>query len=148
KGIARAVLTDVTEGHPTEGASTITQQLAKNLFLSGERTLERKGTELIYAIELEQTYDKQQILGLYLSRVYFGSGAYGVEQAAERYYNKTASRLTLMEGATLAGVVKSPTFYDPADQPEHAAERARLVLDAMVDTGAIKPRGRGTERAR
>ncbi|MBV9509647.1 MAG: PBP1A family penicillin-binding protein [Caulobacteraceae bacterium] len=136
-GIARAIVTDIAKGRAAQGASTLTQQLARNLFLNDDRTAERKAQELVYAVELEQAYDKQHILGLYLSRVYFGSGAYGIEQAAERYYNKPASRLTLLEAATLAGVVKSPTFYDPADQPEHAAERARLVLDAMVETGAI-----------
>lgn len=136
-GIARAIVTDIAKGRAAQGASTLTQQLARNLFLNDDRTAQRKAEELLYAIELEQTYDKKQILGLYLSRVYFGSGAYGIEAAAERYYNKPASRLTLMEAATLAGVVKSPTYYDPADQPEHAAARARLVLDAMVETGAI-----------
>jgi penicillin-binding protein 1A len=143
-GIARAIVTDIAKGRAAQGASTLTQQLARNLFLNDDRTAERKATELVYAVELERAYTKQQILGLYLSRVYFGSGAYGIEAAAQRYFNKPASRLTLREAATLAGVVKSPTFYDPADQPEHAAERARLVLDAMVDTGAITP----SERAK
>ncbi|HEX3918442.1 MAG TPA: PBP1A family penicillin-binding protein [Caulobacteraceae bacterium] len=137
QGIARAILTDIGAGHATQGASTITQQLAKNLFLSSDRTLERKGAELIYAVELEQTYSKQQILGLYLSRVYFGSGAYGIEAAARRYFNKPAARLTLREAAMLAAVMKSPTEYDPADQPDKSAERTALVLDAMVETGVI-----------
>src|SRR6202012_5244457 len=137
KGIARAVLTDVTEGHPTEGASTITQQLAKNLFLSGERTLERKGTELIYAVELEQTYSKQQILGLYLSRVYFGAGAYGIEAASRRYFGVSASHLTIREAAMLASLMKSPTDYNPIENPDKSAERTALVLQAMVETGAI-----------
>ncbi|MFI4935758.1 MAG: transglycosylase domain-containing protein, partial [Caulobacterales bacterium] len=136
-GIARAIITDIGQGRATQGASTITQQLARNLFLNADKTVERKGQELIYAVELEQAYTKKQILGLYLSRVYFGSGAYGIEAAAQRYFNKPAARLTLREAATLAGVVKSPTYYDPADEPDHAAERARLVLDAMVETGAI-----------
>ncbi len=138
-GIARAMVKDLTEGRAAQGASTITQQLARNLFLNDDRTVERKATELVYAVELERAYTKKQILGLYLSRIYFGSGAYGIEAASERYFDKPASRLTLMEAATLAGVPKSPTNYDPADQPEHAAERARLVLDAMVQTGAITP---------
>jgi penicillin-binding protein 1A len=138
-GMARAMVKDLTEGRAAQGASTITQQLARNLFLSDERTVERKATELVYAVELERTYSKQQILGLYLSRVYFGSGAYGLDDAAERYFGKPASRLTLMEAAILAGVPKSPTNYDPADQTEHALQRARLVLDAMVETGAITP---------
>ena len=136
-GIARAILTDIRKGHAAQGASTLTQQLAKNLFLSSDRTMERKAQELVYAVQLERAYSKQQILGLYLSRVYFGSGAYGIEAAAQRYFNKPASKLTLREAATLAGVVKSPTNYNPAEQPENAAKRSRLVLDAMVETGAI-----------
>ncbi|WP_374572437.1 transglycosylase domain-containing protein [Phenylobacterium sp.] len=136
-GIARAVVADISKGRAAQGASTITQQLARNLFLSSDRTIERKAKEIVYAIELEQTYSKQQILGLYLSRIYFGSGAYGLEAAAQRYYGKPASRLTLMEAATLAGIPKSPTNYNPAEQPQNAAQRAKLVLDAMVETGAI-----------
>jgi penicillin-binding protein 1A len=136
-GMARAVLTDVTQGHPTQGASTITQQLAKNLFLSSERTLERKGVELIYAVELEQTYSKQQILGLYLSRVYFGSGAYGIEAAARRYFGVSAEHLTIREAAMLAALMKSPTDYDPILSPDRSAERTGLVLQSMVETGAI-----------
>ena len=138
-GIARAIVADVASGQAREGASTITQQLAKNLFLSGERTLERKGTELIYAVELEQTYSKQQILGLYLSRVYFGSGAYGIEAAARRYFGVSAEHLTIREAAMLAALMKSPTDYDPAENPERSAERTALVLQAMVETGAITP---------
>ncbi len=136
-GMARAVLTDVTSGHATQGASTITQQLAKNLFLTSERTLERKGVELIYAVELEQAYSKQQILGLYLSRVYFGSGAYGIEAAARRYFGVSAEHLTIREAAMLAALMKSPTDYDPVSNPDRSAERTALVLQAMVDTGAI-----------
>ena len=136
-GMARAILTDVGEGHATQGASTITQQLAKNLFLTGERTLERKGTELVYAVELEQTYSKQQILGLYLSRVYFGAGAYGLEAASRRYFGVSAEHLTLREAAMLAALMKSPTDYNPAENPDKSAERTALVLDAMVETGAI-----------
>ena len=136
-GIARAVIADLGAGRAAQGASTITQQLARNLFLSNDRTLERKGQELIYAVELEQAYTKKQILGLYLSRVYFGAGAYGIEAASQRYFNKPAARLTIREAAMLAALMKSPTDYDPATQPERSAERTALVLDAMVDTGAI-----------
>src|ERR1019366_1681958 len=96
----------------------ITQQLARNLFLSADQTLERKADELVYAVQLEQAYSKKQILALYLSRVYFGSGAYGIEAAPELYFNNPASKLTIREAATLAAVLKSPTNYDPADQPE------------------------------
>ena len=96
-GIARAIVSDLGHGGAREGASTITQQLARNLFLGSERTLERKGEELLLAVQLEQKYSKKQILGLYLSRVYFGSGAYGLEAAARRFFDKPAARLTVRE---------------------------------------------------
>jgi penicillin-binding protein 1A len=136
-GMARAVLADLASGRAREGASTITQQLAKNLFLSSERSLERKGTELVYAVELEQTYSKQQILGLYLSRVYFGAGAYGIEAASRRYFGVSAAHLTLREAAMLASLMKSPTDYNPIENPDKSADRTALVLQAMVETGAI-----------
>jgi penicillin-binding protein 1A len=136
-GMARAVLADVSSGSAREGASTITQQLAKNLFLSSERSLERKGTELVYAVELEQTYSKHQILGLYLSRVYFGAGAYGIEAAAHRYFGVSAAHLTIREAAMLASLMKSPTDYNPIENPDKSADRTALVLQAMVETGAI-----------
>ena len=137
RGIARAIVSDLTRGRAAQGASTITQQLARNLYLSSDRTLERKADELLYAVQLERTYSKQQILGLYLSRIYFGSGAYGIEAASQRYFNKPASKLTLREASMLAAIPKSPTGYDPTDHPEASAQRSRLVLDAMVETGAI-----------
>jgi penicillin-binding protein 1A len=136
-GIARALVTDAIKGRAAQGASTITQQLARNLFLTNDKDLERKATEAVYAIQLERTYSKQQILGLYLSRANFGKGAWGLEAAAERYFDKPASRLSIREAAMLAGVMKSPTHYNPADNPEKSEERTRLVLDAMVETGAI-----------
>ena len=146
-GIARAIVTDLGQGRASQGASTITQQLARNLYLSGERTLERKAQELVYAVELERAYTKRRILGMYLSRVYFGSGAYGLEAAARRYFNKPAARLTLKEAAILAGIPKSPTAYDPAAQPAAAAQRAALVLSAMAQTGAITPAQRASAAA-
>ena len=136
-GIARALVKDAMTGRPTQGASTITQQLARNLFLTPDQTFERKAQEIVLAVQIEQRYSKKQILALYLSRVYFGAGAYGLEAAAQRYFGKPASELTLAEAATLAGVLKSPTHYSPIDDPEASAHRATLVLDAMVDTGAI-----------
>ncbi len=136
-GIARAVVADLSKGRSAQGASTITQQLARNLFLTQDQTVERKATELLYAVQLERKYSKRQILALYLSRVYFGSGAYGIEAASRRYFGHPASKLTLREAATLAGVLKNPSGYDPAEHPDRSAERATLVLDAMVDTGAI-----------
>jgi penicillin-binding protein 1A len=141
-GMARALVSDLASGGAKEGASTITQQLARNLFLNDARTVSRKATELVYAVELEQAYSKKQILGLYLSRVYFGSGAYGIEAAAQRYFDRPASRLTVRQTAMLAAIMKSPTEYDPATNPERSAERTRLVLDAMVETGAITARQR------
>jgi penicillin-binding protein 1A len=139
RGIARAIVSDLARGRAAQGASTITQQLARNLFLSSDRTFQRKADELLYAIQLERTYSKRQLLGLYLSRIYFGSGAYGIEAASQRYFNKPASRLTLREAATLAAIPKSPVGYDPTDHAEASAQRSRLVLDAMVETGAITP---------
>jgi penicillin-binding protein 1A len=130
-GMARALVADLSSGK-SQGASTITQQLARNLYLSADQTIERKATELMYAVQLERTYSKKQILALYLSRVYFGEGAYGIEAASQRFFNKPASKLTVREAATLAGILKSPTHYDPVEQPEKSAERTRLVLDAMV----------------
>ena len=138
-GMARAFAKDLEKGRIVEGASTITQQLARNLFLTPDQTMERKAEELVLAVQLEQRYSKKQILGMYLSRVYFGGGAYGLEAAARRYYDKPASQLTIAEAAVLAGVLKSPTNYSPIDQPEKSEERAHLVLDAMVETGAITP---------
>jgi penicillin-binding protein 1A len=137
-GMARAVVRDLADGK-RQGASTITQQLARNLFLSNDRTVERKATELLYAVQLERTYSKKQLLALYLSRVYFGSGAYGIEAASQRFFNKPAAKLTVREAAMLAAVMKSPTNYNPALEPERSKERTRLVLDAMVETGAITP---------
>ena len=136
-GMARALAVDLAEGRAAQGASTITQQLVRNLFLTDDQTLERKTQELLLAVQLEQRYSKRQILELYLSRVYFGSGAYGVEAASRRFFDKPAERLSLREAAALAAVLKSPTGYSPVEQPGRSAGRARLVLDAMVQTHAI-----------
>ena len=146
-GIARAVVVNADKGRLAQGASTITQQLARNLYLSADQTVERKAREVMYAVQLEQTYSKKQILGLYLSRVYYGAGAYGLEAASRRYFNKPAAKLSLREAATLAGVLKSPTNYNPIEQPQRAAQRADLVLAAMVETGAITPAERAKAMA-
>ncbi len=138
-GMARAVVTDLARGRTAQGASTITQQLARNLYLSNDQTLERKAQELIYAVQLEQKYSKPQILALYMSRVYFGSGAYGIEAASRRFFAKPASKLTLREAATLAGILKNPAGYSPVNEPERSAERTAIVLQTMVETGAITP---------
>jgi penicillin-binding protein 1A len=138
RGMASA-LVGALDGGRMRGASTITQQTARLLFLNQDRTLERKAIELVYAVELERAYTKPQILGMYMSRAYYGAGAYGYEAAAQRYFNKPASRLTLMEAAMLAGILKSPTNYNPIDEYDACLERARLVLNIMVETGAITP---------
>jgi penicillin-binding protein 1A len=138
-GIARAVAVDLAKGRTAQGASTITQQLVRNLFLTDDQTIERKTQELLLAVQMEQKYSKRQILELYLSRVYFGSGCYGIQAASRRFFGKPAEKLTVREAAALAAVMKSPSEYSPVDQPERSAERTKLVLDAMVDTHAITP---------
>lgn len=119
------------------GASTITQQLAKNLYLTQERTVNRKIKEFFTSIELERTYTKDEILALYLNTVYFGSGAYGIEAAAWTYFNKPARELTLPESATLVGILKSPRAYDPARNPENSVNRRNLILTLMEKAGYI-----------
>ena len=138
-GIMRAVVADLRRGHAAEGASTITQQLARNLFLTPDQTIKRKIQEVILAVELEHKFSKKEILALYMNRVYFGAGAYGIEAAAQRYFNKPASQLSVGEVAILAGLLKSPTHYSPISDRERAARRATIVLDKMVQTGAITP---------
>ena len=141
-GIARAAAANLAEGGIAQGGSTITQQTARLLFLNQDKTLERKARELALAVQLERTFSKPQILGLYLSRINFGKGAWGLEAAAWRYFNKPASRLTVREAAMLAAIPKSPTGYNPVDQPRRNAERTKLVLDAMVETGALSAKAR------
>ena len=147
-GIARALVADVKHGHTVEGASTITQQLARNLFLTPDQNMRRKVQELILAVWLERKYSKKEILGLYLNRVYFGSGAYGIESASQRFFNKPASKLTIGEAALLAGLLKSPSHYSPISDQERAGRRATIVLDKMVETGAITPQQRDEAFAR
>ncbi|MBN9073403.1 MAG: penicillin-binding protein [Rhizobiales bacterium] len=136
-GLARAVVQNVTSGRVSQGGSTLTQQLAKNLFLTPDRTLERKVQEVLLALWLEHKHSKDQILEMYLNRVYFGSGAYGVEAASRRYFNKSARDVTLAEAATLAGLLKAPSRLSPARDPKAADARAQLVLAAMRDQGMI-----------
>ncbi|MCG5481253.1 transglycosylase domain-containing protein [Sinorhizobium alkalisoli] len=136
-GLARAMLTNLTSGRMVQGGSTLTQQLAKNLFLSPERTLERKVQEVLLALWLEHKYTKDQILTMYLNRVFFGSNAYGVEAAARRYFNKSARDVNLGEAAMLAGLLKAPSRLSPARDPEAAEERAQVVLGAMREEGYI-----------
>ncbi len=136
-GISRAVLRDATGKGAVEGGSTLTQQLAKNLFLTQERTISRKIQEAILALWLERKYSKDQILELYLNRVYFGSGAYGVEAAAQKYFGKSARSVTLSEAALLAGLMKSPTRLAPNHNLAGANERAAQVITAMAEEGHI-----------
>ncbi|MGA9847479.1 MAG: penicillin-binding protein 1A, partial [Roseiarcus sp.] len=136
-GISRAVVRDLTGRGGVEGGSTLTQQLAKNLFLTRERTLSRKIQEAILALWLERRYSKDQILELYLNRVYFGSGAYGVEAASQKYFGKSARFVTLSEAALLAGLMKSPTRLAPNHNLAGANERAAQVITAMAEQGHI-----------
>ncbi len=136
-GFARAMSRNVIAGKMVQGGSTLTQQLAKNLFLSPDRTLERKVQEMLLAFWLEHKYSKDQILEMYLNRVYFGSGAYGVEAASRRYFAKSARDVSLTEAATIAAVLKAPSYYSPAKDADAANKRAKLVLNAMRDQGMI-----------
>jgi penicillin-binding protein 1A len=136
-GILRAALRNLIGHGGTQGGSTLTQQLAKNLFLAQERTISRKIQEAILALWLEHKYTKNQILELYLNRVYFGSGAYGIAAAAEKYFGKPANSLTLAESAVLAGLMKSPTKLAPNHNPQGARERAAQVITAMVQENYI-----------
>ena len=136
-GIARALMRNVVGSGGMQGGSTLTQQLAKNLFLTQERTVSRKIQEAILAVWLEHKYTKDQILELYLNRVYFGSGSYGVEAAANRYFGHGAKSVTLGEAAVLAGLMKAPTKLAPNRNPSGAADRAAQVIEAMVQEGYV-----------
>jgi len=137
-GMMRAAAENVRSGRVVQGGSTITQQLAKNLFLTNERSWRRKAQEIAMAIWLESRFTKEEILALYLSRVYFGAGAYGIEAAAERYFDRPARELTLLQAAMLAGLVKAPSRLNPARQDIGAArDRAEVVLNEMVALGFI-----------
>jgi penicillin-binding protein 1A len=136
-GIFRAMAANVLHRRVMQGGSTITQQLAKNLFLSHERTLKRKIQEALLALWLERRLTKDEILSAYLNRVYLGSGAYGVDAAAHIYFSKSAKDVTLRESAILAGLLKAPSRYAPDSNPGLAAKRAKVVLQAMADAGYI-----------
>lgn len=136
-GIFRAVWTNLRRGGKVEGASTITQQLARSLFLSPERTYDRKLKELILAYKMELILSKEQILELYLNQIYFGQGAYGVGAAAQTYFGKELREVTLAEAALLAGLPKSPNNYSPTKNPERAKRRQEHVLARMAEAGFI-----------
>ncbi len=137
RGLLRAAWANILAGEIRQGGSTITQQLAKLIFLSPERTFERKIQELMLALWLERRLDKNEILALYLNKVYFGAGAYGVDAAARRYFGKAAKALSLGEAAMLAGLVKAPSQLAPTRDLESAQRRAGLVLEAMLAAGFI-----------
>ncbi|MDR1915360.1 MAG: PBP1A family penicillin-binding protein [Synergistaceae bacterium] len=137
KAIIRALLSDIRTGTPSQGGSTITQQVARMMFLSPDRTLKRKASEAIIAIRMEKVYTKDQILELYMNMAYFGQGAYGITAAAQNYFGKNASQLTLAESAMLAGLLPAPNLYTPIRHPDRARTRQNYVLTRMVDTGMI-----------
>ncbi|SFK53542.1 penicillin-binding protein 2A [Marinilactibacillus piezotolerans] len=136
-GIGRAALGFVTSGGISGGGSTITQQLAKNAYLSSNQTIMRKLRELFLAIEIEKHYTKEDILEMYLNNSYFGNGVWGVEDASHKYFGKSASEVTLAEAATIAAMLKAPSNYNPIDHYDSAIERRNVVLNLMVDTETI-----------
>ena len=136
-GISRAFATNILAGRIKQGGSTITQQAAKNLFLSRERSIKRKIQELLLAFWLEHKFTKDQILTLYLNRVYFGSGTYGIEAASRRYYDCSAKDLSLYQSAVLAGLLKAPSRYNPVRSADAADKRAEQVLQNMVNAGYL-----------
>ena len=136
-GMMRAMATNVRAGRVVQGGSTLTQQLAKNLFLTPDQNLRRKVQELMLAVWLEMKFSKKEILALYLNRVYFGAGAYGIEAASQRYFDKSAKDLTVGEAALLAGLLKAPSRYSPVSESERAAARATVVLNEMEEAGVI-----------
>ena len=137
RGLLRAVYVNIREGRISQGGSTLTQQLAKNLFLTSDRTLKRKIQEVMLALWLEHRFTKDQILTIYLNRVYLGAGTYGVDAAARHYFGKPATQVTLYEAALLAGLLKAPSRLNPTRDPEGADQRASLVLQTMVESRFI-----------
>ncbi len=137
RGVLRASFRNVRERGLAEGGSTITQQLARNLFLTNEKALGRKVAEILLAVQIERRLTKDEILERYLNQVYFGQGAYGIEAAAEVYFGKPAKDLTLPESALLAGLIRAPSYYSPYDHPDRAKVRRAEVLQRMLDLGDI-----------
>src|SRR3977135_75973 len=137
RGIFRALVRDIISGSAKEGASSITQQLARNSLPLGGRTLSRKMLEALVALRIEREFTKQQILELYINRIYFGAGCYGVETASQAYFGKNASTLNLSEAALLAGLIRSPNRFSPLKNPEGAAAQRDAVLARMVELKKI-----------
>lgn len=139
EGVARAAFTNLQDGQFTEGGSTITQQLVKNLFLSQNKTISRKIEEVVLALGVEMRFSKEEILEMYLNEIYYGSGAYGINSAAEIYFGKKAKNLTLAETAMLAGLPQAPSLYSPYVNLTAAKQRQAMVLDLMTRHGFISP---------
>ncbi|WP_340006020.1 PBP1A family penicillin-binding protein [Paenibacillus sp. FSL K6-0276] len=137
KGMARAVLVNLEEGNRTQGASTLTQQLARNLYLSHEKTWTRKAKEALYTMQLEMKYSKDEILNMYLNNIYYGHGAYGIEAASQMYFGKSAADLDLAESTMLAGIPKGPTYYSPYNHLNNAKKRQKIILTVMTNLGEI-----------
>ncbi len=138
-GIVRSVVVNAVRGNKAQGGSTITQQLARNLFLTAAKDYTRKLREVVLAMALERKYSKEAILELYLNRVYFGGGAYGIDAAARKFFGHSARRLRLEEAAIIAGLVKAPSRFSPSADAEAARQRAATVIAVMVDAGSITP---------
>src|SRR5436305_11853174 len=138
-GIGRALARDLMSGSAKEGASSLTQQLARNSLPLGGRTISRKLLEAMVALRIEQEFTKQQILELYINRIYFGAGCYGVETASQAYFGKSASKLNLSEAAVLAGLIRSPNRFSPLRNPQGAAVQRNVVLDRMVALKTLSP---------
>ena len=138
EGIFRASLVNLQYGQVKEGASTITQQLVKNLFLSQEQTMGRKAEEFVLAMDMELNYSKDEILELYLNTIYFGSGYYGIKEASEGYFGKEPAMLALPESAMLAGIPNAPSLYSPYVDFMLAKKRQFIVLDAMTAAGYLR----------
>ncbi len=136
-GLIRATVANVVAGHVVQGGSTITQQVAKNVFLTPERSFARKIKEMLLAIKLERHFTKQEILSIYLNRVYLGAGSYGVDAASRRYFGKPAQEMTLSESAVMAGLLKAPSRYSPTNSPTLSRQRAEQVLVNMEDAGYL-----------
>jgi penicillin-binding protein 1A len=146
-GLSRAAVQNMISGHVVQGGSTLTQQLAKNLFLSPQRTFDRKAQEAVLALYLEHRYSKNQILTLYLNRIYFGAGVFGIEAASQKFFGKHASELSLTEAAMIAGSVKAPARYNPLSDIDAGLARAQLVLRAMQEAGFIDDATRALAQA-
>jgi len=136
-GITRSLVVRYERGHWAQGGSTITQQLARNLFLTNSRTFGRKGREMLLALAMERKFSKEQILELYLNKVYFGGGAYGIDAASRRFFAHSAKEMSLGEAAIIAGLVKAPSRYSPTADAQAAIGRATVVLEVMQDNGSI-----------